>query len=220
MDNGDNQTASDAEFVRNNTHTYNSRYVSLFEPYSKVFDVETGKDIFFSPVYHMSRMIPLNDRLFDIWFPNAGFNRGTIDGIKELRYNAKLAQRERFQLNQLNPIVKFTIGYATFGNLTTQRRPSALQDLSIMRTVLYIKRGLEQFLKFYVFEFNDAETHNRFASEIKQFLEAVKSARGLRSYSIEVGATEYEIKQKICHVNVELEPTRVIERIELNLFIR
>jgi hypothetical protein len=89
-----------------------------------------------------------------------------------------------------------------------------------MRTVLYVKRGLEQFLKFFIFEFNDPETHQKIANDIKPFLEAVKAARGLTAYNIDVGATDYERKQKIAHVNVELEPTRIIERIELNLFVR
>lgn len=220
LDNGDNATYSDSIFARENDHTYNTFYAAIFESYSKVFDEHTGKDIFFTPVYHMASMIPLNDKLFNIWYPNAGLNRGTIDGIKELRFSPVLSQRNNLYLKQINPIVKFTVGYAVFSNLTTQLRPSALQDLSIVRTILYIKRALEQFLKFFIFEFNDAETHNTINESITPFLEAIRSSRGLTSFSVDVGATEYEIKQKIAHVDIQLQPTRAIERIELNLFIR
>jgi len=55
---------------------------------------------------------------------------------------------------------------------------------------------------------------------ITEFLEVIKNKRGLDSYSVEVGATDYERKTKTFHVNIILEPTRVVEKIELNFFIQ
>lgn len=220
LDNGDNTSFTASIASRNDYHTYNTRYAALFEEYSKIFDFNTGKDIWVSPVYHMATMIPLTDTLYDIWWASAGFNRGTISGIKELRFSPKLNQRDQMYLDQLNPIVKFSVGYTMWGNLTTQRKPSALQDINVVRTVLYIKRTLEQFLKFYIFEFNDEETWNEMFNAIDPFLQDIKSRRGLTAYEIDVGATEYEIKTKRAHVNVQLTPTRVIERIELNLYVK
>jgi len=220
MDNGDNTNYAAAMDSRTNDHTFNSRYVALYESYNKVYDKFTGRDIWVSPVYHMATMIPLNDKLYELWYPSAGFNRGTIAYIKELRFNPKLGQRDQMYLAQLNPIVKFNVGYTVWGQLTTQKRPSKLQDLHAIRTVLYIKRALEQYLKFFVFEFNDPETWEQMKSDISPFLESIKQARGLRSYNVDVGATDYELKTKTCHVNVLLEPMPIIEKIMLNLFIK
>jgi len=220
LDNGDNVSVAESIVSRNEDHNFNTRYAALFDPYSKIYDVHTGRDVWFSPVYHMANLIPLNDKLYDIWYPTAGFRRATIATIKELRYNPKLSQRDQLYLKQINPIVKFSIGETVWGNLTTQKRPSILQNLSIMRMVLYIKRAIEQFLKFYVFEFNDPMSWNEMNNAIGPFLETIKEGRGLKSYSIEVGATEYEEKRKICHVDIILFPTGVIERIELNLYIK
>jgi len=220
LDNGDNVSVDAALSARDASHTYNTAYASIFECYSKIFDNHTGKELWVSPVYHMASMIPQNDRLFGIWYPNAGFNRGTVDNIMELRFNPRIADRDRLYLKQVNPIVKFSIGYAVFSNLTTQRKPSALQDLSVHRTILYIQRNLEQFLKFHIFELNTPEEHSRMAAAITPFLSSIKSARGLVDYSVEVGANEYEIKTKQMHVNVILQPTKAIERINLNLFIK
>lgn len=220
MDNGDNPTYQLAMDARENNHTFNSRYLALYESYNKIYDMFTGRDIWVSPVYHMATMIPLNDQLYEIWYPSAGFNRGTIGIIKELRFNPKLGQRDQMYLAQLNPIVKFNVGYTVWGQLTSQKRPSKLQDLHAIRTVLYIKRALEQYLKFFIFEFNDEQTWEQIAKDITPFLEFIKQARGLRSYGVEVGATEYELKAKICHVNVMLEPTPIIEKIMLNLYIK
>jgi hypothetical protein len=168
----------------------------------------------------MSYIIPRNDNVAEIWFAAAGFNRAAIDVIKELRYNPLLGDRDRLYLKQLNPIVKFSQGYVVWGQLTSQAKPSALQDLNIVRLVLYCKRALEQYCRFFIFEQNDPITWGEVSGSIVQFLEQIKNRRGLDSYAVEVGATAYERKTKKFHVNVTLNPTRVVEQIQLNFFIQ
>lgn len=219
VDNGDNATTSAAITSRNDDHTFNTRYMALYEPYSKIDDVYTGKDIWISPVYHMANIIPYTDNVSEVWNAAAGVNRATIATIKELRFSPRLGDRNSFYLKQINPIVKFSIGNVVYSQLTTQKRPTALQDLNIVRLVLYVKRALEQFCKFYIFEYNDSETWSKIANEVNSFLKVIQTKRGLYSYSVDVGATEYELKAKQIHVNVKLNPTRVIEQIYLNFFI-
>lgn len=220
IDNGDNTTVNNALSTRNNINTFNNFYVSMYEPFNKVSDPFTGSDIWFSPIYHMSYIIPRNDNVAEIWFAAAGFNRASIDTIKEMRFNPRLGQRDQLYLKQLNPIVKFAQGYVVWGQLTSQAKPSALQDLNIVRLVLFCKRALEQYCRFFIFEQNDQVTWGQVASNITDFLEVIKNRRGLDDYQVEVGATDYERKTKTFHVNVTLTPTRVVERIELNFFIK
>lgn len=220
LDNGDNATASTAISTRENNHTFNNFYVTLYESYNKVSDVFTGQDVWFSPVYHMAYIIPRNDTVAELWFAPAGFNRAAIDTIKELRYNPLLGDRDRLYLKQLNPIVRFSQGYVVWGQLTSQAKPSALQDLNIVRLVLYCKRAIEQYCRFFIFEQNDPVTWGEVAGDIIEFLEQIKNRRGLDSYSVDVGATEYERKTKRFHVDIILNPTRVVEQINLNFFIQ
>jgi hypothetical protein len=220
LDNSDNSTASNAIATRENVNTFNNFYVALYESYNKVSDIFTGQDVWFSPIYHMSYIIPRNDSVAELWFAPAGFNRAAIDTIKELRYNPLLGDRDRLYLKQLNPIVKFSQGYVVWGQLTSQAKPSALQDLNIVRLVLYCKRALEQYCRFFIFEQNDPITWGEVAGSIVEFLEQIKNRRGLDSYSVDVGATEYERKTKKFHVNETLNPTRVVEQIQLNFFIQ
>jgi hypothetical protein len=220
MDNGDNSTVTLALEDRNNVNTFNNYFVALYEPYNKVYDSFTGQDVWFSPVYHMSYLLPRNDNVAELWFAAAGFNRAAIDSIKELRFNPRLGERDQLYLKQLNPIVKFNPGYVVWGQLTSQARASALQDLNIVRLVLYIKRAFEEFCRFFIFEQNDSITWSLVATQLVEFLEVIKKKRGLYNYSVDVGATDYEKKTKRFHVNVTLEPTRVVEQIELNFFIQ
>jgi len=220
LDNGDNATVSAALATRNNTNTFNTYFLALYESYNKVFDLFTGQDVWFSPVYHMSYILPRNDNVAEIWYAAAGFTRAAIDTIKELRYNPRLGERDQLYLKQLNPIVKFNPGYVVWGQLTTQARASALQDLNIVRLILYVKRAFEEFCRFFIFEQNDQITWSQVSTNLIDFLEVIKNKRGLYSYSVDVGATDYERRTKRFHVNVTLEPTRVVEQIELNFFIK
>jgi len=220
LDNGDNATVNAALDTRNDTNTFNNYFVALYESFNKVSDPFTGADVWFSPIYHMAYLLPRNDNVAELWFAVAGFNRASIDSIKEMRYNPRLGQRDQMYLKQLNPIVKFAQGHVVWGQLTSQAKASALQDLNIVRLVLYAKRALEQYCRFFVFEQNDEITWGQVAGSIVDFLEVIKQNRGLDSYTVDVGATDYERKTKIFHVDVTLQPTRVVEKIELNFFIK
>lgn len=220
LDNGDNSSVNLALSRRTNNHTYNNYFVALYESFNKVSDPFTGEDVWFSPIYHMSYLIPRNDNVAEIWYAAAGFQRAAIDSIKELRYNPRLGQRDQMYLKQLNPIVKFAAGYVVWGQLTSQAKASALQDLNIVRLVLYCKRAIEQYCRNFIFEQNDEITWGQVSGAIVEFLEVIKNRRGLDNYSVEVGATDYEKKTKKFHVNIILQPTRVVEQIELNFYIQ
>ena len=199
---------------------WNTYLAARYEPYSRVYDKFTAKDIWVSPVYHMAKLIPQMDSLYNLWNAAAGFTRGVCSDIKELRYSPNKAQRDLLYMAQVNPIVHFPEGMTVWGNLTTQKKTSTLSDLNCVRCVLYIKRALEQYCRNYIFEINDQATWDSIYGGISPFLDTVQANGGIQSYSLEVGATDYELKTKTCHVNVTLVPTKILEKIELNLYIK
>ena len=219
MDNGDNNTVSAALTARQTTNTFNNYYTALYEEYNQVYDIFTGQNIWVSPIYHMSYLLPRNDRVGEVWTAAAGFNRASIDSITQLRFNPKLGERDQMYLARLNPIVKFNEGYTVYGNLTTQMKDSKMENLNVVRLVLYCKRALERYCRAFIMEQNDAITWSKISNDIVPFLEDVKRRRGLNGYSLEVGSTDYEKKIKKCHVNVTLDPITPLEQIGLNFFI-
>lgn len=199
---------------------WNSYLAARYEPYSRVYDKFTGTDIWVSPVYHMAKLLPQTDALYNIWYAAAGFKRGTVSEVKQLRWSPNKSERDSLYQAQVNPIVHFPEGMTVFGQLTTQKVASTLSDLNCVRCVLYIKRAIEQFCRSFIFDHNDAATHDAIKNGITPLLDQVQAARGLSSYSIDVGATDYEYKTKTCHVNVTLAPVKVLEKIQLNMFIQ
>ncbi len=220
LDNGDNASFTLAYDARLNTHNFNNYFVALYESYNKVYDTFTGQDVWFSPCYHMAYLLPRNDAVGEIWYAAAGFTRGAIDSIKELRYSPKIGERDSMYLKQLNPIVKFLEGNTLWGQLTAQAKPSALQDLNIVRLVLYCQKAISNFCKFFPFEQNDSITWDLINGEIVEFLENIKQRRGLDSYEVSVYSTDYMKKRKTCAVDITLTPVRILEKIELNFFIK
>jgi len=223
IDNGDNSTVgsdSSGSLAKALTIGINSKYGAIYEPFTKIYDEFTGRDLWISPTYHLAKVFPRSDAETEVWFAAAGPNRALISGIKEFRFNPNLTQRDNMYLKQLNPIVRFSEGDMVFGQLTSQKRSTALQDINIVRLVLYVQRALEQFCRYYLFEMNDSETWEAIAANINAFLRIIQNKRGLYSYSVDVGATEYEKKTKSVHVNVMLQPTRIVEQINLTFFIK
>jgi len=223
IDNGDNNSVSVAISQRTDltgiTTGINTFYSAIFEPYTKIYDRFQGRDIWISPVYHMASIIPYTDDTTDLWYAPAGFNRASISGVTQMRFNPTLAQRDSMYLAQLNPIVKFRSGMAVYSQLTAQRKSSEMSNINVTRLVLYCKRAIANFCKNYIFEFNNAATWSEIKNEINDFLSTIQTSQGLRSYSVAVGATEYQMKAKQCHVNVTLDPMSCIEQILLNFYI-
>jgi hypothetical protein len=220
LDNGRNRNLEQELRARRMEQSYNTYHCAIYSQYRKVTDPFSGMKLWVSPVYHMAQIIPYNDTVGELWFAPAGFNRAAIQDIDELEYNPLQGDRDQMYLNQINPTVLFNAGYVVWGQLTSQRKPSKMQSLNVVRMVLYIDRALKQFSKYFIFEQNDEITWTQVKGEVIRFLEDIKNRRGLYDYNVEVGATEYEKKRKTFHINIELDPIEPVEKILLNFYIK
>lgn len=201
---------------------FNSYLVSFTAPFAKVESSFEGKEIVVSPSYFISSIIPSSDRVSEVWFAAAGPNRGVINTpIKKLMFTpVSQDDLDLLYLNQINPIVYKSGRYLLFSQLTSQRKSSALQDKNIVRLILFLNRVLKRMAFEYLMEPNDKLTWDAVQNNISQFLADIARRRGLYSYSVNVGASDYEIKQKMFHVNIIIKPTRVTEKILLNFVVR
>lgn len=221
VDSLDNKTANLAIADRTSALSgFNTPYAALYEPYTKVYDKFTGKDLWVPPSFHVAKVLGFSDRTTEVWYPLAGFNRAVIQSIKEMRYNPALGDRENFIKWQINPIVKFNEGYSIFSQRTTMKKTSAQNDINVVRLTIFIDKALRNFCNNYIFEINDSETWTEISEEINKFLREVKSRRGLESFSVSVGATEWDKKARRVNVDITFTPVRAIEQIHLTYYIK
>ena len=221
LDNGDNPSPTAAITARTTDHNYNNYRAALFEMYTKVYDAYTGKYYWFSPIYHFAKAFAKTDRDYDLWWPTAGLTRGVVDGIKDIRYKLVGGYKDQFKLNQLNPIMRWSNGGdCIWGNWTTQKRPSALQNIHVVLTLLYIKRVLEWNLKYYIFDLNDEYTWELIKGNVSAFLGELRSKRALEWFKVKVFADDYDKKLNRCQVQINLQITGAIEVISITLTVQ
>jgi hypothetical protein len=221
LDNGDNPSPAAAIQTRTTDHNYNNYRAALFEMYTKVYDAYTGKYYWFSPIYHVAKAFAKTDRDYDLWWPTAGLTRGVVDGIKDIRYKLVGGYKDQFKLNQLNPIMRWSNGGdCIWGNWTTQSRPSALQNIHVVLTLLYIKRVLEWNLKYYIFDLNDEYTWELIKGNVTAFLGELRSKRALEWFKVNVFANDYDKKLNRCQVQINLQITGAIEVISITLTVQ
>lgn len=217
LDNGDNPSTKEALMKRETVHNYDNMLVVLYEHWSKVFDEFTQRDIWVSPLFHVSRLLPKNDKVRHIWESIAGLNRGIVEGVKDVRYH--LRNLDEFYLNNLNVLVKKK-SFLIWSQINTQKKSSNLQNINIVRLYLYIKKAIENYCRSVIFEENDHYLWSKVTKNISEFLEDVKLSRGLYDFTVNVVADAFQIKQKVFIVNVTLHPTPNVEKIHLRFFVK
>lgn len=213
-----NRSAKHAIDKRLTDHNYNDYRVALYEPYTKLYDSFTGTYFWATPMIHVASCFTRTARDKNIWWAAAGLTRGACAGIKDYRYKLAGGYKDMFKEDELNPIMRFNQGGdCIWGNWTTQQTPSALKNIHVVLCLQYIHRVLERNLKQYVYEFNDEYTYAKIKDTVNAFLSDLASERALESFSVNVGATEYQKRNNQCKVDIDLKITGVIEIINVSL---
>jgi len=150
----------------------------------------------------------------------AGTRRGLISDPNLVGPEIALFDSDRDNLEPfgINPIVKVRgTGTMIYANQTGyQRVNSALNNLHVRDILITIEEGIEQILKNYLFEFNDAATRLEIKSKVENYLESVQSAGGLYAFQVIMDTTNNTpdiIDQNIGIIDVIVEPARGLHKI-------
>lgn len=201
--------------------SFNTPFIALYEPFSRIYDAHMGTDIWITPVYHVARAIAITDRNYGRHQAPAGVNRGMCPEIKELAYNLNRepAYQDLFVSYNINPIIQNRDGFMIWGQSTSYLRPSKYQDINIVRMVLKIKRDLEFSLRAFIFDLNDSTTWILMDSAISSYLGNLVSQKALNGYSVKVYASDYDISRHRCRVDILLDPKMVLYQILLTIAV-
>lgn len=155
------------------------------------------------------------------WEASAGLNNGQIKDVIKLGWNPSPTQMNTMGKNKINPIIsKKGRGIVSWGVRNYTSKTSSLTDSTTRGLVCYIWRAALRFLEQYLFSQNDDITRNDIKSKIDQFMENVKSNRGVYDYRTivnELNNTPQVIDNGQLIVELRIKPTRLAREIILNV---
>jgi hypothetical protein len=203
--------------------TRDSNYASMYWPWIKVPDNQTGTTRWVPPSVTVAGVYAFNDKVAHEWFAPAGLNRGTIDIAIQAERKLTQADRDSLYDSNVNPIATFPgQGVTIFGQKTLQKKSSALDRVNVRRLLIKVKKFIASSSRFLVFEQNNTQTRQRFLSIANPFLNQVKSQSGLSEFRVVMDATNNTpdtIDRNQLIGQLFLQPTRTAEFIVLDFSI-
>lgn len=190
-----------------------SGYKYMYDKYNDVYRwVPTNGDV--------AGLCARTDQLRAPWWSPAGFNRGELNNVIQMRYNPPQFARDLMYPNGINPIVTFPgQGTILFGDKTLQSQPSAFDRINVRRLFLVLERAISTASKYTLFEFNDAFTQLQFRNLINPYLRNVQGLRGITDFLVVCDGTNNtpEIVDSNQFVgDIYIKPARSINFIQLN----
>ena len=176
------------------------------------------------------RWVPLNgdiaglfaktDLEQDAWWAAGGLNRGHIKNVTKLAWSPGRTYRDAMYKSNINPVTIFKgEGPVFWGNRTLQTKPDHFRKLHIRRLFNVLKRSISKSAKYFVFEFNDHITRNRFKQTVNPYLRRVQARRGLEGFLVvcDESNNDAQVRQSDEFVgDIYLKPTHVAEEVYLN----
>jgi hypothetical protein len=99
-------------------------------------------------------------------------------------------------------------------------KPSPLQLRSVAFLLMAIRYGLESYLKYELFNYNDPTTWNRIKSVIDSFMtNEIQAKEGVSEFQCVVNPTDFDIDNRRLPIFLGIKPTMDINEIKVTLAV-
>jgi phage tail sheath protein FI len=181
------------------------------------------------------RTLAYNDQVAFPWFAPAGFQRGIVSNATSTGYLDRATgefkavalnegQRDSLYSNKVNPIANFPgRGINVFGQKTLSPTSSALDRVNVARLVVYIRERLDDLVKPFLFEPNDASTRADAKAIVDRFLANLVTQRGLFDFVTVCDTTNNtaeRIDRNELHIDIAIQPIKAIEFIYIPIRVQ
>ena len=157
------------------------------------------------------------------WFAPAGFNRGALDFVENVRTRLAVADRDDLYERRINPIANFPNGgFVIFGQKTMQMNQSALDRVNVRRLLLEVKRQVSEVANVVLFEQNTPQTRARFVNLVQPRLALIQAQAGIEKFRVicdDTNNTPADAEENRLNGKIVLIPTRTIEFIAIDFII-
>ena len=202
---------------------YDSNYAATYYPWIRINDTDNDKIVWVPPSCEVISAYSFNDRVAQPWWAPAGFNRGGIENVLEVRRRLTQGQRDDLSVSNVNPIATFPgQGIVVWGQDTLQKKESLLSKVNVRRMLLEVRKTIAGFSRLFVFEPNSPTTRSRLQQIINNYLQTVQAANGLvefRAILDDTTTTPELIDRNTIKGQIFLKPTTAAEIILLDFSV-
>ena len=193
---------------------FDTSYAATYYPWIRINDGDNNRLVWVPPSVEVMGAYAFNDRVGQPWFAPAGFNRGGLERVLEVRRRLTQTQRDGLynQRPGVNPIATFPgQGIVIFGQKTLQTKQSVLDRVNVRRMMLTVRKTISRMSRNFVFEQNNAATRTSLLNMVNGYLGSVQAANGVNEFraSIEEGADL--VDRNVIKGKIFLKPTSVAE---------
>ena len=207
---------------RNLSLNLNSTYSALFDPDLLQADLINGMQVYVPPSGWAAALCARTDRVANPAYSIAGLNRGLLNVLKQ-RYSFDDGEATDLFNAQVNYTRTFVgQGIALWEQQTLAGQYSALSWLSVRRITNVIKVSLYKFLLYSLQEMDTDAVRRQIINSCSAYLDAVVSANGLNSYTVECdngNNTAQTANAGVLVVTVVLVPNIPIHEIQLQIVV-
>jgi len=207
----------------------NSSYGATYYPWVQIRDSLSDASLWVPPSVVALGTFSNSDRVGELWFAPAGFNRGGLSqgsaGLTVTGVTERLSSDQRDDLYEvnINPIASFpNEGIVVFGQKTMDATTSALSRINVRRLLIFLKKEISRLSGQVLFDQNVEATWGRFQGLVRPVLESVKVRFGLTDYKLlldETTTTPDLVDRNVLYAKIFLKPARAIEFIALDFII-
>lgn len=201
--------------------SFTTSYASVYAQWFKISDAYSGDKIWVPSCGYVAALMARTDANYGPWYAAAGYNRGVVPGVLDCAINPDQPQRDDLYKICVNSIPKIgNIGYTIWGIRTMSKRASCFDQNTCRRTFLHMEKTIKRYLRYYVFEPNNAYTQVSIFNDIDPYLEGIKNRGGIYSYTLvcdDTVNTDEIVNDGEMVVRCEAAPTRTAEKIVLEM---
>ena len=194
---------------------YTSNYGATYYPWVRINDIDNDKLVWVPPSVAVMGAYAFNDRVAQPWFAPAGFNRGGLDEVLEVRRRLTQQQRDDLYNSNVNPIATFPgQGIVVFGQKTLQVKQSVLDRVNVRRMMIEVRKTIAGFSRLFIFEPNTVATRERLLTQVNDYLASVQAANGINEFRAildDTTTTPDLIDRNIIKGKIFLKPTTAAE---------
>jgi phage tail sheath protein FI len=211
-----------------------SPYAAVYYPSALTTNLD-GTNVVVPSSHVALRTLAFNDQVAFPWFAPAGFQRGLVQNATSVgfvdpttgEYTAVTlneGQRDTLYGNKINPIAQFPgRGLAVFGQKTLNPTASALDRINVARLIVYIRERLDDIVKPFLFEPNDAVTRQNAKNVVDGLMSNLVIQRGLFDFVTvcdSTNNTSARIDRNELYIDIAIQPVKAVEFIYIPIRIQ